>query len=70
MTEFWELCPVIGSQDRIGILVKKKNSHLLKITSIICSTFCVASDIAVIIIYGKPNLVKGEMRVKSTVEFL
>lgn len=61
---------MIGSQDRIGSLVKKKNSHLLKITSIICSTFCVASDIAVIIIYGKPNLVKGEMRVKSTVEFL
>lgn len=61
---------MIGSQDRIGILVEKKNSHLLKITSIICSTFCVASDIAVIIIYGKPNLVKGEMRVKSTVEFL
>ena len=61
---------MIGSQDRIGILVKKKNYHLLKITSIICSTFCVASDIAVIIIYGKPNLVKGEMRVKSTVEFL
>lgn len=61
---------MIGSQDGIGILVKKKNSHLLKITSIICSTFCVASDIAVIIIYGKPNLVKGEMRVKSTVEFL
>ena len=59
---------MIGSQDRIGILDKKRNS--LKITSIICSTFCVASDIAVIIIYGKPNLVKGEMSVKSTVEFL
>lgn len=61
---------MIGSQDRIGILVKKKKFSSLKITSIICSTFCVASDIAVIIIYGKPNLVKGEMRVKSTVEFL
>lgn len=64
MTEYWELCQELWYSSL------KKNSHLLKITSIICSTFCVASDFAVIIIYGKPNLVKGEMSVKSTVEFL